>query len=178
MKKAGAAVANLSTSDYFAVLGLERQFAIDPEILEKRYFEMQRQYHPDKFAHKPVEERIKALHQSTLLNSAYQSLKNPVSRAGYLMQGKPEFPPSQALLIESLEARERLQEADSKELQVIQDETVANLKEAFAMFDQAFSLQQWSQAAEAVHRLTYLDKLAQEIRQKKQGQGKGLTHVA
>ena len=38
------------TEDYFSLLGLPRQFALDPADLERRFRELSRTLHPDRFA--------------------------------------------------------------------------------------------------------------------------------
>jgi molecular chaperone HscB len=41
--------------------------------------------HPDRFAAKPVAEQEEALRQSSLLNDAYRTLKEPIARTEYLL---------------------------------------------------------------------------------------------
>ena len=42
--------------DYFTLLGMPNRFDIDKQQLASRYQEMQRQYHPDRFAGKSDKE--------------------------------------------------------------------------------------------------------------------------
>lgn len=71
--------------DHFAVMGLERKYSQDSLALEKRYRELSRQFHPDKFARAPARERRFSLEQSTRLNEAFKTLRDPIRRAEYLM---------------------------------------------------------------------------------------------
>ncbi len=71
--------------DYFQALDLPRSYAIDPAELDRRYRERSREVHPDKFATAPAAERRQALERSTTLNAAYQTLKDPLRRAGYFL---------------------------------------------------------------------------------------------
>ncbi len=71
--------------DYFAFLGLPRRLDIDMALLEQRFRELSRQYHPDYFYNAPAKERLAALERSSHLNDAYRTLRNPVSRIEYLL---------------------------------------------------------------------------------------------
>jgi molecular chaperone HscB len=105
--------------DYFAYLGLPRRLNIDMPLLEQRFRELSRQYHPDYFYNAPPKERLAALEQSSYLNDAYRTLKSPVARIEYLLgleglavskpgEGSPKVPPS--LLEEVFALNEELDE--------------------------------------------------------------------
>ena len=57
--------------NYFVLFGLSKSFDLNKEALASRYRELQRQYHPDRFAHHP-EEQLKAVQWSSRLNTAYK----------------------------------------------------------------------------------------------------------
>ena len=46
--------------DHFARLGLPPSLELDSPSLDKAYFALQRQWHPDRFVGKPAEERARA----------------------------------------------------------------------------------------------------------------------
>lgn len=105
-----------SSNDAFGLLGLPAQFDLDPQLIERAFFDRSKELHPDRFANAPAAERVAALSRSRALNDAYQTLKKPVPRAEYLLaragvtigdneQLDPEF------LMEILELREGLAEA-------------------------------------------------------------------
>jgi molecular chaperone HscB len=71
--------------DYFSFFGLPRKLALDVLALEKQFYVLSRKLHPDRFASKPVAEQEAALAQSSLLNDAYRTLKDPISRTQYLL---------------------------------------------------------------------------------------------
>jgi molecular chaperone HscB len=72
--------------DYFEFFNLPRKLTLDVVALEKQFYAMSRRLHPDRFASKPVEEQEAALAQSSLLNDAYRTLKDPISRTQYLLK--------------------------------------------------------------------------------------------
>jgi molecular chaperone HscB len=74
-----------TTPDPFALFDLEPEFEIDLQLLEQRFFAMNREVHPDRFATAPAAQRVVALSRSRALNDAYQILRKPVPRAEYLL---------------------------------------------------------------------------------------------
>src|SRR6185437_9233985 len=73
-------------SNYFEVFGLPSRLQIDTTSLEKQFYTLSRRLHPDRFASKPAAEQEAALAQSSLLNDAYRTLKNPILRTQYLLK--------------------------------------------------------------------------------------------
>ncbi|XVN42559.1 MAG: Fe-S protein assembly co-chaperone HscB [Candidatus Rickettsia vulgarisii] len=70
-------------SNYFELLDIEQKYDIDLEMLDKQYFVMQLKYHPDKA--RASEDKQSNLAISTQLNMAYQTLKDDLKRAEYLL---------------------------------------------------------------------------------------------
>ncbi len=71
--------------DYYEFFGLDRKLVIDNAALQKRFYELSRQWHPDRFGRKSAEEQEMALEATSLLNDGYRTLKDPVKRAEYLL---------------------------------------------------------------------------------------------
>src|ERR1700692_656045 len=71
--------------NYFEFFELPRKLTLDVVALEKQFYMMSRRLHPDRFASKPVAEQEAALAQSSLLNDAYRTLKDPILRTQYLL---------------------------------------------------------------------------------------------
>ncbi|HWP44654.1 MAG TPA: Fe-S protein assembly co-chaperone HscB [Blastocatellia bacterium] len=72
-------------TDYFAFFGLPRKLRLDEAALEKSFYSLSRRFHPDYFMNAPAAERQASLDRSSLLNDAYRALRDPVSRAQYLL---------------------------------------------------------------------------------------------
>jgi molecular chaperone HscB len=72
--------------NYFEFFDLPRKLTLDVVALEKQFYIMSRKLHPDRFAGKPVAEQEAALAQSSLLNDAYRTLKDPILRTQYLLK--------------------------------------------------------------------------------------------
>jgi molecular chaperone HscB len=72
--------------DHFSLLGLAREYAIEPSELDRRFRELSRHLHPDRFARAEPRERRLSLERATRLNDAYRSLKDWRHRAAYLLR--------------------------------------------------------------------------------------------
>jgi molecular chaperone HscB len=72
--------------NYFEVFSLPEKLAIDTAALEKQFYALSRKLHPDRFASRPAAEQEEALRQSSLLNDAYRTLKDPILRTQYLLK--------------------------------------------------------------------------------------------
>lgn len=72
--------------DYFTVFELPRKLCIDMTALERTFYRMSRKLHPDLYAQASSEERQWSLDQTSLLNDAYRTLKDPIARTEYLLR--------------------------------------------------------------------------------------------
>src|SRR6204780_3962524 len=72
--------------DYFSFFGLPRKLTIDVPALEKDFYELSRKLHPDLNARAGTQEQEWSLQQSSLLNDAYRTLKDPIKRTQYLLK--------------------------------------------------------------------------------------------
>ncbi len=72
-------------ADHFRVFGLPRKFDLDVADLERRYKEMTKVLHPDRFARADPRARRASLERSVQLNLAWRTLSQPVARAEYLL---------------------------------------------------------------------------------------------
>ena len=71
--------------DHFKVMGLPHCFEIDSVELENRYQRLTLEMHPDFFGAAPEKQKRLSEKSSVMLNAAYSSLREPASRARYLL---------------------------------------------------------------------------------------------
>jgi molecular chaperone HscB len=81
----GRVQAPSENADYFAVFGLQRKLHIDVSALERSFYRLSRKLHPDMYAQASQQEQQWSLDQTSLLNDAYRTLKNPIARTEYLL---------------------------------------------------------------------------------------------
>src|ERR1700676_3463531 len=72
--------------DYFTFFGLPLKLDLDVKALEKSFYELSRKLHPDLNARAGSQEQEWSMEQSSLLNDAYRTLKDPIKRTQYLLQ--------------------------------------------------------------------------------------------
>src|ERR1700733_1981956 len=72
--------------DYFEIFSLPPHLTIDTPALEKSFYALSRRLHPDRFAARPAAEQAAALAESSRLNDAYRTLKDPITRTEYLLK--------------------------------------------------------------------------------------------
>jgi molecular chaperone HscB len=158
--------------DHFARLGLPAALDLEPAALDRAYFALQRQWHPDRFVTKPPEERAKASTEAAALNDAYRTLKDPLSRAVYFAElngvelpgdGKTIDDPD--LLMEAMEAREELHEAGSAEaVNGLAAKARDDMRNSLSGLGSLFLAGDKPAIRKALLRLRYLDKFAEEAR--------------
>jgi len=71
--------------DYFTFFGLPRKLNVDVAALGRDFYELSRKLHPDLNARADSKEQEWILEQSSLLNDAYRTLKDPIKRTQYLL---------------------------------------------------------------------------------------------
>jgi molecular chaperone HscB len=72
--------------DYFTFFALPRKLNVNVAVLEREFYELSRKLHPDVYAQAESQEQAWSLEQSSLLNDAYRTLKDPIKRTEYLLR--------------------------------------------------------------------------------------------
>lgn len=161
--------------NFFELFSLESQFDVDVQFLSERYRALQREYHPDRHAHKGDREQRIAVQATAHLNQAYQTLKMPLARAQYLLElegvetgeeTRKQLPG--LFLMQQMELRESLAEAPSAAdpfaaLEVLEREAKQLESEGFSGFKSAFLSRDFDAAEVCVRKLQFVNKLLQEI---------------
>jgi molecular chaperone HscB len=71
--------------NFYDFFGFDRKLSVNAETLQKRFYELSRQWHPDRFTRKSASEQVQALEATAILNDGYRTLRDPVKRAEYLL---------------------------------------------------------------------------------------------
>lgn len=71
--------------DYFTFFGLPLKLNLDVAALERDFYELSRRLHPDLNARAGSQEQEWSLEQSSMLNDAYRTLRDPIKRTAYLL---------------------------------------------------------------------------------------------
>lgn len=167
------AVQGPAAVDHFQRFGIDVTFDMDVPALDKLYFDLQRKLHPDRFATKSPKERALSQQQATALNDGYETLKDPLKRADYLVHLKgvnvlPEgcnLVHDQSILIEAMEMRERLEAASTMaDVSALSRETKIEIDDVINALSLAFKGEDVEGACQLTTRLKYLHKMMGEVR--------------
>jgi molecular chaperone HscB len=165
-------------SDYFEVFGVGRKLVLDDAALQKKFYELSRQYHPDRFAGKSTGEQTFALDFTALLNDGYRVLRDPVKRTEYLLklegfdigeQRSKDVPPELLeevfelnMMLESAPGRDEVEEARTKFLgmQAEADQEIASLA---AEYDAGAGRDALTQLRGVLNRRRYIQNLVRDV---------------
>lgn len=109
------------SKNHFELLGLAVDYSIDESALVSRYRDLQNTVHPDRFVNATDQERRLSMQHAAQLNEAFNTLKDPLRRAAYLLQLKGIEVDEQGakmdpvFLMEQMELREQLMEIRTAE---------------------------------------------------------------
>ncbi len=160
---------------HFELFGLPATYALDRELLDSAYRALQNQVHPDRFVAGPESGQRLAMQWSSRVNEAYQTLKNPISRAAYLLelQGIDALAASNtriapAFLMQQMEWREAISDAREKRDVSALDALQSELKQETRKLEAELLLwldedKNLEAAAESVRKLKFMNKLIAEI---------------
>ncbi|MCZ0924381.1 co-chaperone HscB [Vibrio diabolicus] len=161
--------------NHFELFGLPSQFKLDGSLLSSQFRELQKRFHPDNFATGSERDRLMAVQKAAQINDAYQVLKNPISRAEYILaeqgvetRGEQQTMQDPMFLMEQMELREELEEiADSTDPESALfdfDSKVSKMyKQHLANVEQELDDGLWAEAADRVRKLKFIAKLKNEI---------------
>ncbi len=72
--------------DYFTFFGLPRKLKMDVAALDRDFYQLSRKLHPDINARAGSHEQEWSLQQTSRLNDAHRTLKDPIKRTQYLLK--------------------------------------------------------------------------------------------
>lgn len=165
------------SQNYFVQFALPEKFEIDVQALSESFRKLQQVVHPDKFAMAGDQERRIAMQQASYLNQAYQTLKDPLQRARYLLRLRfGESPETETLHdLEFLEQQMHLREilSDAKESENIEglSELSATIENEINVLRQQINTcfeqtgEQEKTIAKFIDRWQFLEKLSEEVQQ-------------
>ena len=163
------------TQDYFSLFEVPRAYGLDEGALEAAWHRLQSQVHPDRYAHLSDADKRRAMQWATRVNEGYRTLKKPLARAQYLLvlagvdagvetntAMSPEF------LMEQMEWREGVEEArtagEIDELEQLHRRLLHHSRDVRAELARQLDVDHdYTEAADTVRRLMFIEKLQQEI---------------
>ncbi len=161
--------------NYFQLFKLSESFELDLDSLAEKYRELQVEVHPDRFANADEQEKLRAVQLTSFLNEAYETLKLPLKRAGYIL-GLHNFDVEQVsqrdlgpdLLLEQMQLREALDELPKDEsalpdLEKLKQEVKDKLAGRQQNFARGIENGEFAEAKKIFHEMQFPHKLQLEI---------------
>ena len=164
-------------TDYFQLFALPKQYAIDTKQLESHYRKIQSTSHPDRFVNASAADKLASMQLATLSNEAYSTLKNPASRAKYLLalQGIDAVAESNTalpmdFLMQQMEWREQLEDGkQAKDIHALEKLYIELRTESHSMEKTLCELfdvkKDYTAATELTRKLIFVDKVCADIQQ-------------
>jgi molecular chaperone HscB len=162
---------------HFELFGLPSTFALDTKKLDQQFRLLQSEIHPDRFAAAADSERRLSLQYATQANEAYQTLKNPLTRARYLLQLKGIDTQEESntampvdFLMQQMEWREALEEATETANMTSLEALKLQLRDAEKTLQATLTSaldtdSDDTVATESVRKLRFIDRAQQEVDQ-------------
>lgn len=120
--------------NYFQLFALTPEFDIDTQQLEVSYQAQIAQYHPDKFASEDEKSQLQAVQNTSLINSAFDTLKDPLNRATYLLElnniqafDEKDTKMDVGFLMAQIELRESLEAIQAEADELALDDFIENI---------------------------------------------------
>jgi molecular chaperone HscB len=155
--------------DYFTLLSEPHSLKLDVKELEKRFKRLQRLLHPDKHTFSNEKNKDHALRASTVLNQAYQALRDPLARMHYLLAlygahvseetvGKNL---DQDFLTDMMERMEDVaaMKKDTPEYNRAVDENEDQIADLYVLAAECVEQRDWSGAQQAAMKINYLNRI-------------------
>ncbi len=161
--------------NYFELFGLPVSFNLELAALSNTYRELQKQFHPDKFANASERDRLLALQKASEINDAFQTLKFTIPRAEYMLslagvdiRAEQKTLRDPIFLMQQMEWRERVEEIGENadpETEIVGFE--AEIKREYQALEsqmvRALESQAFEDAADLVRKLKFMAKLQDEL---------------
>jgi len=166
---------DILTANYFDIFNIPVSFDFDADIVQQRYRELQKMVHPDNFVGASAQEKRLSLQHTSRINEAFNTLKQPVGRALYLLELKGldinfdnETTRDADFLMEQMELRETLSEVRHatnplERLDEIGEEVDSKLAAMMQRFSELYECDDTSQAREQIRKMQFMQKAKNEI---------------
>lgn len=168
------------SQNYFELFGLEVSFLLDENNLNTQYQQLQSRLHPDRFASSTDQDKRMAMQATTFINEAYNTLRDPQSRARYLLELagiefdiEKDTTQDMNFLMAQMSLREKIDEVDNQESPLDELDELGHTakqekKQLTENFQAQYSQQDWKQAKETVLKLQFFNRLQQQIKRKQE----------
>ncbi len=166
---------DILSSNFFELFNLPVSYDVNLTQVQQRYMTLQKKVHPDKYANGSAQEKRISMQQTSWINEAQTTLKDPVLRAIYLLKLKGidfnlenETTMDAGFLMQQLEMRERLEHIRNDAeplvaLDLIAKKVKITTHSMMDDFSQALNENKLDDAREWIRKLQFMQKAKKEI---------------
>jgi len=161
-------------SNFFEYFEQPVQFGVDLKALHQAQIALQAELHPDRFVTGSAQEKRVSVQKASMVNEAYQTLKEPVKRAHYLLElagiekNDNQTTSDASFLMEQISFREEMGECrtNTTPLDCI-DHLTAKLKQRAKDFSQEFEHEydrkEFETAQESARKMMFVKKILDQL---------------
>lgn len=156
--------------NYFELFDLPVTLNVDKNTLAKKYFELQKHFHPDFFTQATEYEQAEALEKSSQINKALKVLKNKDETIKYVLQLKNILAEDEkyllptAFLMEVMELNEDLSNNSQQQVEALELEIYQPVKKIIENFnDKAITTEELLLVKEYYYKKKYLQRILDRI---------------
>lgn len=156
--------------NYFELFNLPVTLKVDKSQLTKKYFELQKQFHPDFFTQASEDQKADALEKSSMLNTALKTLKNEDETLKYILlqknclqeDEKYQLPPT--FLMDVMELNEDLNEETIQKIEAFESTLYVEVKDIVENYNnETVTPVQLASLKEYYYKKKYLQRILERI---------------
>lgn len=166
-----------NSKNFFEIFSLPVGWEVDFQQLDIKFRALQKALHPDRYADKSDFEKRLAVQTAATINQAYETIKNPLSRAQYLLEledldasqethitSDGQFLMDQMLLREALSEIRESENAEQAlvSLSIEAQQTAAAIQQEFAS---QYQQKSYNEAFESLAKMQFAIKFVDDINQ-------------
>lgn len=153
---------------------MQENFDLDLEKLSAEYKILQSQYHPDKYSDADDASRLQALQLSSIINDAFETLKSPLNRAGYLLsingidaEENNQNHLTESFLLQQMDWRDHLDNATQEEnidaVEYLKQVVIEERENTIIEFQDCVNAYNFVDAKPIYNKLQFIEKMLDEI---------------
>ncbi|KNC83333.1 hypothetical protein SARC_04428 [Sphaeroforma arctica JP610] len=169
--------------NYYDLFDKAPTFNVNVKNLQSQYRRSQTLLHPDKWSMSTPEQKRNAAQQSSLLNKAFRTLRDPLQRGLYLLklrgmpmeEGTDNNDP--AFLMEIMDINEAIEDAETEaEISVVHEENKKQIGDVIQQVSEAFKEDDLKRAHTLMGRLQFYENINQLTTHWHPGRRLTITH--
>ncbi len=161
-------------ANFFEYFDQPISFEIDLEVLHSAQLVLQGQLHPDRFVNASDQQKRLSVQKASMVNEAYETLKEPVKRAHYLLElagiekNDNQTTNDSSFLMEQISFREEMGECRTNAepldcINHVSAKLISRAKDFSQEFEQKYQSQEYLTAQETARKMMFVKKILDQL---------------